>query len=68
MHDSRPTTDSVPGSREGTVHAKRRRPGAYKAFGDPSTPAILLISGAEASMDWWDDDFTARHSPRPAGM
>jgi hypothetical protein len=27
-----------------------------QAFGDPAAPALLLIGGAEASMDWWDDD------------
>lgn len=26
-------------------------------FGDPGAPAVLLISGAESSMDWWDDEF-----------
>lgn len=26
-----------------------------QSFGDPADPAILLISGAAASMDWWDD-------------
>lgn len=33
---------------------------ATQAFGDPAGPAILLIGGAEASMDWWDEEFTAR--------
>lgn len=33
---------------------------ATQAFGDPAWPAILLIGGAEASMDWWDEEFTAR--------
>jgi pimeloyl-ACP methyl ester carboxylesterase len=31
-----------------------------EAFGDPQSPAILLISGAAASMDWWHDDFCER--------
>lgn len=31
-----------------------------QAFGDPTTPAMLLVHGAEASMDWWEDDFCAR--------
>lgn len=30
-----------------------------QTFGDSSAPAILLISGAESSMDWWDDEFCA---------
>lgn len=29
-------------------------------FGDPSSSAMLLIGGAEASMDWWDADFCDR--------
>lgn len=29
-------------------------------FGDPADPAVLLISGAESTMDWWDDEFCAR--------
>jgi pimeloyl-ACP methyl ester carboxylesterase/SAM-dependent methyltransferase len=31
-----------------------------ETFGDPTHPAILLISGAAASMDWWPDEFCAR--------
>jgi pimeloyl-ACP methyl ester carboxylesterase len=31
-----------------------------EAFGDPEAPAILLISGAAASMDWWDAEFCRR--------
>lgn len=31
-----------------------------QAFGDPADPAILLIGGAEASMDWWEDGLCAR--------
>jgi pimeloyl-ACP methyl ester carboxylesterase len=31
-----------------------------ETFGDPEAPAILLISGAAASMDWWDDEFCRR--------
>jgi pimeloyl-ACP methyl ester carboxylesterase len=31
-----------------------------ETFGDPADPAILLIMGAGASMDWWEDDFCAR--------
>lgn len=33
---------------------------ATQAFGDPADPAVLLISGAEASMDWWHDELVAR--------
>lgn len=29
-------------------------------FGDLAAPAILLIGGAEASMDWWEDEFCER--------
>ena len=28
-----------------------------QTFGDPADPAILLIGGAECSMDWWEDEF-----------
>jgi pimeloyl-ACP methyl ester carboxylesterase len=28
-----------------------------QTFGVPTDPAILLISGAECSMDWWEDEF-----------
>lgn len=28
-----------------------------ETFGDPDAPAILLISGATAAMDWWEDEF-----------
>ena len=28
-----------------------------QTFGDPADHAILLISGAECSMDWWEDEF-----------
>jgi pimeloyl-ACP methyl ester carboxylesterase len=31
-----------------------------QAFGDPADQAILLIGGAAASMDWWEDGFCAR--------
>ncbi|MBM7788125.1 alpha/beta fold hydrolase [Tenggerimyces flavus] len=31
-----------------------------ETFGDPSDPAILLIGGGGASMDWWDAEFCAR--------
>jgi pimeloyl-ACP methyl ester carboxylesterase len=31
-----------------------------QTFGDPSDPAILLIMGAGASMDWWEDEFCER--------
>ena len=29
-------------------------------FGDPADPAILLIMGSSASMDWWEDEFCER--------
>ncbi|MCU1411344.1 MAG: alpha/beta hydrolase [Rhodoglobus sp.] len=28
-----------------------------QTFGEPDAPPVLLIGGAEASMDWWDDEF-----------
>jgi pimeloyl-ACP methyl ester carboxylesterase len=31
-----------------------------QTFGDPTAPALLLIGGAEASMEWWDDEFCER--------
>ncbi|MGW4966948.1 alpha/beta fold hydrolase [Nonomuraea sp. NPDC004186] len=31
-----------------------------QTFGDPAAPALLLIGGAEASMEWWDDEFCER--------
>jgi pimeloyl-ACP methyl ester carboxylesterase/SAM-dependent methyltransferase len=31
-----------------------------EAFGDAGDPAILLIGGAGASMDWWDEEFCRR--------
>jgi pimeloyl-ACP methyl ester carboxylesterase len=30
-----------------------------ETFGDPGDPAILLIGGLAASMDWWDERFCA---------
>jgi pimeloyl-ACP methyl ester carboxylesterase len=29
-------------------------------FGDPAEPAVLLVSGAAASMDWWDVELCGR--------
>jgi pimeloyl-ACP methyl ester carboxylesterase len=28
-----------------------------QTFGDPASPAILLIGGAASSMDWWEEEF-----------
>jgi pimeloyl-ACP methyl ester carboxylesterase len=36
-----------------------------ETFGEPADPAILLIMGAGASMDWWEDDFCARLAAGP---
>jgi pimeloyl-ACP methyl ester carboxylesterase len=36
-----------------------------ETFGDPGDPAILLISGSGASMDWWDAEFCARLAAGP---
>src|SRR5918997_4413010 len=33
---------------------------AADSFGDPADPAILLIMGGGASMDWWEDEFCER--------
>ncbi len=31
-----------------------------ETFGEPTDPAILLIMGGGASMDWWEDEFCER--------
>jgi len=31
-----------------------------ETFGDRDDPALLLIMGSSASMDWWEDEFCAR--------
>jgi pimeloyl-ACP methyl ester carboxylesterase len=31
-----------------------------QSFGDAADPAILLIHGSAAAMDWWEDDFCRR--------
>jgi pimeloyl-ACP methyl ester carboxylesterase len=36
-----------------------------ETFGDQADPAILLIMGAGASMDWWEDDFCGRLAAGP---
>jgi pimeloyl-ACP methyl ester carboxylesterase len=36
-----------------------------ETLGSPTDPAILLIMGAGASMDWWQDDFCARLAAGP---
>jgi pimeloyl-ACP methyl ester carboxylesterase len=36
-----------------------------ETFGDRHDPAILLIMGSSASMDWWEDDFCARLAAGP---
>jgi pimeloyl-ACP methyl ester carboxylesterase len=28
-----------------------------QTFGDPASPAVLLIAGASSPMDWWEDEF-----------
>jgi pimeloyl-ACP methyl ester carboxylesterase len=30
------------------------------SFGDPADPTVLLVQGAGAAMDWWEDDFCRR--------
>lgn len=36
-----------------------------QGFGDPTDPAILLVHGSTASMDWWEDDFCERLAAGP---
>jgi pimeloyl-ACP methyl ester carboxylesterase len=36
-----------------------------ETFGSRTDPAILLVMGAAASMDWWEDDFCARLAAGP---
>ena len=36
-----------------------------QTFGEPARPAILLVSGAAASMDWWEDEFCERLASGP---
>src|SRR4029453_15857394 len=31
-----------------------------QAFGSPANPVVLLIGGAAASLDWWEDEFCER--------
>ncbi len=31
-----------------------------ETFGDPDDPALLLVMGSGASMDWWEEDWCAR--------
>lgn len=31
-----------------------------ETFGDPADPAILLVMGSSASMDWWESEFCER--------
>jgi pimeloyl-ACP methyl ester carboxylesterase len=36
-----------------------------ETFGDSASPALLLIGGAESSMDWWEDEFCERLAAGP---
>lgn len=36
-----------------------------QTFGDPDSPAILLIAGAASSMDWWEEEFCERLASGP---
>ena len=36
-----------------------------ETFGDPADPAVLLIMGGGASMDWWEDEFCERLAAGP---
>jgi pimeloyl-ACP methyl ester carboxylesterase len=38
---------------------------SVQTFGDPESPAILLIGGAASSMDWWEDEFCERLASGP---
>jgi pimeloyl-ACP methyl ester carboxylesterase len=58
---------NVSSAPEGGVHRSRQRMVAasgvdlcVQTFGDAGNPAILLIGGAAASMDWWEDGFCER--------
>jgi pimeloyl-ACP methyl ester carboxylesterase len=31
-----------------------------ETFGDPASPALLLIAGSESPMDWWEDELCER--------
>ncbi|MQY16354.1 Aclacinomycin methylesterase RdmC [Streptomyces sp. RB5] len=33
-------------------------------FGEPGDPVVLLVGGAEASMDWWEDGFCVQLAAR----
>jgi pimeloyl-ACP methyl ester carboxylesterase len=33
---------------------------SVESFGDPGQPTLLLVSGAAASMDWWDTELCTR--------
>jgi pimeloyl-ACP methyl ester carboxylesterase len=37
---------------------------AVQTFGDDTDPAVLLIMGAAASMDWWPEEFCVRLAAR----
>jgi pimeloyl-ACP methyl ester carboxylesterase len=55
----------------GGLHGSRRLVRAngvelcVQAFGDPASPAILLVAGAASSMDWWEDEFCERLASGP---
>jgi pimeloyl-ACP methyl ester carboxylesterase len=36
-----------------------------QTFGDPASPAILLIAGLASSMDWWHEEFCERLASAP---
>jgi pimeloyl-ACP methyl ester carboxylesterase len=36
-----------------------------QTFGDPASPAILLIAGLASSMDWWHEEFCERLASGP---
>jgi pimeloyl-ACP methyl ester carboxylesterase len=36
-----------------------------EGLGDPADPAILLVHGSTASMDWWEDEFCERLAAGP---
>ena len=48
--DSVSTSDPIPVSANGVDLC-------VQTFGEADKPAILLIGGAESSMDWWEDEF-----------
>jgi pimeloyl-ACP methyl ester carboxylesterase len=52
--------DTTPRTADGKVLAVNGVGLCVDATGDAADPAILLIGGMGASMDWWEDEFCQR--------